>query len=56
MRKLLTFAFMLGMGLCANAQDASGWKEGDDVTNLLNWKATYSGDEDITSPAWQGFD
>lgn len=56
MKKLLTFAFMLGMGLCANAQDTSGWKEGDDVTTLLNWKATYSGDEDITNPAWQGFD
>ena len=56
MRKLLTLALAFGLGISANAQDTSGWKEGDDVTTLLNWKATLSADEDISNPAWKGFD
>ena len=55
MKKLLTLAFALGCGFGAYAQDTSGWAEGDDVTKLLNWKATNSSEEDIANPVWQGF-
>lgn len=56
MKRFLTAVLALSLGLYASAQDTSSWTEGQDVTKELSWKATYSDEEDITNPAWQGFD
>lgn len=56
MKKLFTFvlAFSALMG-GVKAQDPSTWKNGQDVTDDLQWKATVADDEDIDNPVWQGF-
>ncbi len=55
-KRVFTLSLLAGLALGAYAQDTSGWKEGQDVTNLLNWKATTGDQEDMDNPAWKGFD
>lgn len=55
MRKLYTLALAACCGLAAFAQDPSTWKNGQDVTRLIQWKAFDANDEDVDNPAWQGF-
>ncbi len=55
MKKLFTLAMAACFGLAANAQDTSSWTHGQDVTNLIQWKAYEASEENPASPAWQGF-
>ena len=55
MKRLLTLSCVLAATLAANAQDTSQWKNGDDVTEQLQWKATVADDENIDDPYWKGF-
>ena len=55
MKKLSTFVFALAATWMANAQSPADWKNGQDVTDQLQWKATVADDEDINDPVWQGF-
>lgn len=55
MKRFFTYAAAACLAMTAWAQDTSGWENGQDVTDLLQWKATTADDEDIENPAWQGF-
>lgn len=55
MKKFFTLAIAAAFGLAANAQDTSSWTNGQDVTNLIQWKAYEALDEDPSNPVWQGF-
>ena len=55
MKKLFTYAMAACFAMAAWAQDTSGWKNGQDVTDQLQWKATVADAEDIANPVWQGF-
>ena len=55
MKKLFTLVLASAAIFVANAQDTSGWKNGQDVTDQLQWKATIADDENIDEPYWQGF-
>ena len=55
MKRFFTYAAAACLAMTAWAQDTSEWENGQDVTDLLQWKATTADDEDIENPAWQGF-
>lgn len=56
MKKLFTLAAVTFVGLSSTyAQDTSNWKEGQDVTKEIQWKAYEAADEDPANPVWQGF-
>ena len=55
MKKFFTLALAACFGLAANAQDTSSWTNGQDVTDLIQWKAYDAAQEDPENPAWQGF-
>lgn len=55
-KKIFTLSLLAAFAMSGYAQDTSGWEEGQDVTELLNWKATTGDQEDMENPAWKGFD
>lgn len=55
MKRFFTYAAAACLAMTAWAQDTSEWENGQDVTDLLQWKATKADEEDIENPAWQGF-
>lgn len=55
MKKIITLAMAACVGMSLYAQDPSGWKKGQDVTQELQWRAYDAVDENVDDPAWQGF-
>ena len=55
MKRFFTYAIAACFAMAAGAQDTSGWKNGQDVTDQLQWKATVADDENIDDPVWKGF-
>ena len=55
MRRIFTLGMAACLGLAAFAQDTSTWVEGQDVSELLSWRALTAMTEDPENPAWKGF-